>query len=444
MPRRPVGAHGAVPMRAEPPALAGPLLAGGLALALMGAGAALWSAVAAPQHAVVLQGQVVPAGGAWPLQHPRGGNVAAVLVAEGAQVAAGALLARLADPALEAEAAAVALRLLRAEARLARLRAEAAGADTLELPAKRSFSNVSRSAQHHILQQERAAFDAGVARRAAQRHRVAEDAAAALRIAGALARQAEAAGEQAGLIAAELADQERLLGAGLTQAPRVNALRREAARLRGTIAEADAARERALAAAASARQEHDLMHAAEQERLRIDLAEQSALRDELAARLASLEDRLEALELRSPASGIVQRLALTGPGAVLPPAVAAMHILPDDAVPVVAAALPPGLAETTRPGNDAMIVLAPGPGGVARRIPARVIAISPEHGAAPEMGARYHRVEVAPLPDADAASLWPGMPAEVWLNPEGGGHGALAALAGAVARALGGQAGPVP
>ena len=96
-----------------------PLLAGALALILFAAGFLGWAALVPISGAVIAAGQVEVEQNRQVVQHPDGGRIAAILVAEGDRVAAGQILLRL-DTTNDRAA------LTLAEGQLARLLAEAA------------------------------------------------------------------------------------------------------------------------------------------------------------------------------------------------------------------------------------------------------------------------------------------------------------------------------
>lgn len=398
----------------------GQLRVGLLAALVLVAGLGGWSARARIEGAVIAPGQIGPGGAPPVVQHPEGGTIEALLVAEGDRLVAGQVLARLDTRALQAELALVEIQYAEVMVRHARLSAERDGAAAPVLPAE--FAELAvrlPEARTQAAGQERL-FAARRAMQDRQRDllETRRDQGAA-RLAGLRAQHA-ALLDEAALVAAELAVQDSLHARGLAQAGRRDALRREAARLAGAAAGAEA--EIAATRAGNA----EIALALETLDAEWRLAAEAELRDlglrllEIGGRRHELNERIARHTLRAPVAGRVHELRLAGAGAVLRPAEVLARIVPESGPPHVIARIAPGDIGRVRPGLPAMVrfpALAPGDPAPLR---GQVAHVSAESLADERSGRRYFEVRIVlSEPAAEriaAAGLPPGTPAEVFVG----------------------------
>lgn len=385
-------------------------MASGLAaLALLLAVAAFW-AMRAPIHgAVIAEGRVEPALGRQPVQHPEGGQVRAVLVTEGAQVAAGQPLLLLDDALLRPEGDLLAAQHRDLAALRARLLAERDGITLVFEPSDNPATRNAQDEQARLLAARRDADSQTTARLHA---RIAQ---ADTRIAT-LRTESAALTRQQLLIARELADQQSLLARGLAQSSRVLALEREAAALEGRQAEVAAT----IAAAESAASDARLEIAERGATRRVEAA--AALRDldltlaELAARQDLLDHRRAALTLRAPAAGRILALQITRAPGLLRPGEPALFVLPSDAQPIIAAHAAPDAITRIALGQPALLRLTGHDQRLTPELTGHVTGISADTLTAPATGAAFFRLEITPdLPLPDGITLTPGLPVEVFL-----------------------------
>ncbi|WP_375687327.1 HlyD family type I secretion periplasmic adaptor subunit [Pseudooceanicola sp. LIPI14-2-Ac024] len=412
------------------------VLSGVLALALLVGGFGAWAALSSLTGAVVAPGRVEVARNRQEVQHPDGGRVTALAVAEGDAVRAGQVLLRLDADAARTEHAIVEAHLWDALAERARLEAER---DDAESPV---FDPVLAAAAARDLQVaalldgQRRLFATrrdGHAREAAQLRLQRRQIAAEVAGIEALRR---AVVTQAALIARERAAQQALLDRGLAQAARVLALEREAARLAGSDGELAADRARA----------ETRQGAIDLALLRLDTARreaaETALRGvqprvlELAERRRALRDRIGRAEVRAPVAGVVHALQVHGPGAVIRPAETLMLLVPRDRPLIVTARVPPAAIDHVHPGQPVTLhrtAAGRGAGGLSG-----VVTKVSADAFSDEAGRSFFRVEIvptlnAPSPDA-AAALRPGMPVEAFIAT--GTRSPLSYLAAPLADAL--------
>ncbi|GGH42664.1 HlyD family type I secretion periplasmic adaptor subunit [Frigidibacter albus] len=402
-------------MRRDDPALAvrGPALAGALVLVLLAAGLAAWSALAPLSGAIIAPGRVEVQQRAQVVQHPDGGVVAEILVAEGDRVAAGTVLIRLDGAALRSELAIVEALYVEHLARRGRLEAERVGAAKLAMPAE--LAPLSRADFTALIDGQTRFFAARAETAAAEAALLDRRASQiAARSEGIAAERAALLRQQA-LIAEELAGQRSLLDRGLAQSARVLALEREAARLDGRAGELAAA-----AAEAEARHSETLIEALRLQASRREEAE-AGLRDlaasemELAERRGALLLRLGQLDLRAPAAGIVHALQVTTPRAVIRPAEPVLHLVPQDRPLLVALRIPAGKIGHVQPGQTVSLRL-PGPGaGIGQNPTGQIARISPDALQDSAETPAFFRAEVEVTAGPGTEALTPGLPVEGFI-----------------------------
>ena len=378
-------------------------LLGLVALAVVVPGFGLWAALTPLAGAIVAQGRVEVEDDRKVVQHPDGGVVAAILVAEGDPVRAGQVLIRLDGAALVSELAIVELRLQDLAAQRARLLAERGGLTAPGFPPGPAAEAERRLFQARLatLRENRAQLDRRINQARAQGEGI--------------AAQRAAAALQAGLIDRELAIQRELQARGLAPSATVLALEREAARLDGQMGELAAALARAEGQAVEVEIQRSTLETLRREEAAAGLRAIGPEVMELTERRRALRQRIDRLELRAPVSGVVLGLQLTTPGAVLRPAEPVLNIVPQDRPLVVTARIPPIHIDEVHPGQPADLVPTALAGRDRPRLSGRVVLVSADALSDPQTGAAYYLAEVAPDP-GPAPPLRPGMPVEVYLQ----------------------------
>lgn len=380
----------------------GPIRLGLAALGLLVLGFLLWAALTPLAGAIVAPGRIEVERNRQALQHPDGGVVAAVLVAEGDLVQAGQPLLRLDGAALRSDLAIVDGRLAELSARTARLEAERDGHTLPNLP-----PGPAGEAERRLFQARLASLDearAQLGRRIEQTRAQADG----------IAAQRTAIAAQVALIDQELAAQRQLQAKGLSHSATLLALRREAARLAGQLGELDAARARTEGQATEIEIQIATLQTLRREEAAAELRQIGPEIQELAERRRALAQRIDRLDLRAPVGGIVLGLQITTPGAVLRPAEPVLHIVPQDRPLVVAARIPPIHIDEVRAGQTAELVLTALAGRDRPRLVGRVVRVSADALTDQQTGAFYYLAEIAPAPGA-YPDLRPGMPVEVYL-----------------------------
>lgn len=314
------------PRPARTPALA-PRIALGLgtvALSVVGFGA--WSLNAELSGAVIASGQMIADGRSKRVQSALAGTVVDLKVRDGDRVAAGDVLIRLEDTEQRALVAILKAQSVEAEAQIARLRAERDGLERIDFPARLDASLPSVAT---VLAEERRLFELKLGYHRVVKQRLAERLAQFRREAEALAIQADAKRKETGLARTEGDVVRDLARRQLTTLSRATQSERDLARLEG---------ERGALLAQKARIEGQIgeielqLSALDQNRFtdaQKELRPLEARIEELSERRATAEQRLAQAEIRSPVSGLVNELAIAGPGAVLRASETVMTLVPD-------------------------------------------------------------------------------------------------------------------
>lgn len=322
----------------------------------------LWASLAPIAQGVSGAGRTGALAEAVALGLPEGGRLDAVFVREGQTVAAGTPLARIDSRAELAELARIDLRLNALGLRRAVLEATRDNrrvliADPALIRLARHDPGMARQLMSAAVELTRTcAFrDRQIAvlrRQAAQ---------AGSEIAG-LDTQLAATARQSALIATERARQQSLRDRGLTEASRVLALDREAARLDGEAGAIRAARAAAEGRRQEARAQVLALTTGAAAAAARDLAALAQTEAELRAERHRLRDRIAAMTLTSPVAGQVLGLRSRTPGQILRPAEPVLNILPTATSNRITAELRPDDRMRIAPGQKVDIRL-PGPGG---------------------------------------------------------------------------------
>ncbi|MFO1174623.1 MAG: HlyD family type I secretion periplasmic adaptor subunit [Paracoccaceae bacterium] len=407
-----------------------PLLAGALALILFAAGFLGWAALVPISGAVIAAGQVEVEQNRQVVQHPDGGRIAAILVAEGDRVAAGQILLRLDTTDDRAALTLAEGQLARLLAEAARLRAERDGASAPVFPPDLATLVARQPALTDLVAQEQALFQARRAARTAERSALTlrgRDARAEI---AALGAQAAALDRQRRLLTEDLDRQAALLAQGLAEGGRVSAIKADLAHIDGLAAGVDASR-----AQAQGRIDEADLQALNLDRVARDqalarLADIDPALADLADRTARLRHRIAAADLRAPLDGTVLGLRFTSVSAVVLPAEPILDILPAGRPLVVEVRIAPADIDQVAIGQTASLRIATFDSRTTPDITGRVTRLSPDTMADGTSGPAFYRAEIE-LPAAEARRagpepLVPGMPVEVFL--ETGHRTALAIL----------------
>ena len=398
----------------------GPLILGFATLALLVGGFGLWSVVTTISGAVIASGQIEVESSRQIVQHPDGGVVETIAVAEGDTVKAGDLLVRLDGSALHSELAIVEGQLYEIRARRARLAAERDDDDTITFP--QDLLDVAKArpevaeqvqGQVHLFNARKETLSKQIGQMTERRAQIGS------RIEG-IEAQIVALTQQLYLINEELTDQQSLLDKGLAQASRVLALQREVARLLGQRGELDSSKAQALENISEIDLEVLRLQAAHREEANTQLRDIGSQELELAERVRALTERITRLEIRAPSSGIVLALQVTTPRSVIRPADPVMYIVPQDRPLVITARVSPLHIDEVFAGQEAKLHFSAFSARTTPELMGHVTVVSADALVDQATQASYYRVEIEPDPaelaKLEGLTLLPGMPVEAFIK----------------------------
>jgi HlyD family secretion protein len=369
--------------------------------------------------AVIAPAILTPESGARAVQHREGGRAAEILVKDGDRVTRGQVLIRL--DATEARAAHRALehQIAAVEARIARLEAETGGAREVAMPSNWLILE-EETEPAGVLESERALFVARYQARQAERaRREARKREIDAELAGLTSLSAAREGERA-ILADQLEALDGLYRKGLTTMPRVNAVKRDRARIEGDLAQIAAETARLFAERAGLEQEGSEAESAFLAKATEELAAARLTLADLSQKRLAAEERVAQLDIVAPEDGIVHGLALHASGGTIPPGAAVARIVPltDDLVAELR--VPVREIDRLHDGEAVRIRLQSGPSRLAHPIEARIAYIAPDATRDPDTGASWYVVRATfnreAASDAAGTPLTPGMTAEAYLS----------------------------
>jgi HlyD family secretion protein len=395
------------------------LLLGALTVFGLVGGIGGWAATTELDGAVIAGGTVVVATNVKKIQHPTGGVVGKIYVKNGDHVKSGDMLVRLDETVTRAGLQLITKQIDELLGRQARLRAERDDVDVLTIPPELTARS-DEPAVAQIISGETSLFETRVSARRSQKDQLGE------RIAGleeeitGLSLQSEAKQSEIDLIGSELKSLEGLELKQLVTTSKLNALRREGARLRGEMAQLKAA-------AASAKQK---IAETEVQRISIDREAKSdigkELREtegrivELSERRVAAEDQLKRIDLRSPVDGLVHEMSVFTVGGVINTAEPLMIIVPEGDKLVVEAKIAPQDIDQARSHTDAKIRFPAFNQRTTPSVSGRISNIAADLTRDQQHNLSYYVARVE-IPDEEMKTLTglklvPGMPAEVQIK----------------------------
>ena len=314
-----------------------PLLIGLVASILLIIGFGGWAVMAQLSGAIIGSGQIEVDQNRQIVQHPDGGVVAEILVDEGDTVNNGDVLLRLDPRGEKSELSIIQGQLFELMARRGRLIAERDNLDRVTFDPKLIAAAANdptieelKSGQEQLFHARRASLTKQVEQ---LRKRTAQ---IDNQIDGIIAQKA-ALNTQLDLIEIELADQQKLLDRGLAQASRVLALQRTQAELSGNLGDLVAREAEAAGRITEIEIEIQSQFTRRQEEAITRLRDQQFRALELDERAQALMDRLDRMDIRAPASGIVYGLTVFTPRSVIRAAEPVMYLIPQDRPLIIAA-----------------------------------------------------------------------------------------------------------
>lgn len=397
-----------------------PMLTGVAALAFLVLGFGTWAVTTTLAGAVVATGQIEVERNRQTLQHPEGGQVAALLVAEGDRVEAGQVVLRFDDATLSGTLTVVETRLAELRTRRARLEAERDGAEALVFPDALIAAAEADRGIASLMEDERRLFVARVETQAAEEDQLARRLTQIeAQIAGLDAGRA-ALEEQFAIVEEDLARREDALERGVGLSDPVIALRRESAQLRGRMAEIDASRAEAEERLTETELAILQRRVARREAAISELGDIRVAEQELVERQAELTRRLSELELRAPVTGRIFGLRVFGPRSVVRAADPVAFIVPEGRPLVIGTQVPAIHRDQIYVGQEVSLRFPAFEQRTMPEITGQVARISADVFTDEASGRDFYRAEVV-LPEDQIAllegrELVPGMPVDALLR----------------------------
>jgi len=389
-----------------------PLAVGAAALVVLIAGFGAWATFAKISGAVIAAGRIEAEQTRQVVQHPTGGTVVDILVADGDRVTAGTPLIMLDPRRIQSEIASIDAQLAGLVTETARLIAERDGMARPNFDPEgidpKIFQKMA-AAQTAQLESRRSRDDRQIAQMNARLDQLAH---ATL----ALQSQLTSVDAQRTMLTEEIAGQVGLEARGLARSAQVLALRRDLAMLDGQHGQITANLAQAQAQGTEIRLQIGGVRAAAREEAISRLREIGQSEPQLRERLRSLQDSLADQTIRATANGIVHDLRVHARGSVVAAGATLMFIVPEDQPLHVIARVDPRDLDRLDAGLSATIRVA----SARREAPlfGTIQSISPDTLSDETSGRQFYSVRVtldrgtidAPL------HLVPGLPVEVFFG----------------------------
>jgi HlyD family secretion protein len=383
---------------------------------LLGGG---WLALVPLAGAVVVPGNLVVQSNVKTIQHPTGGVVAEIKVANGSRVAAGDLLLRLDATQARASLQTVSKQLDESRARIARLTAERDGLSEPEFPSALMARSVDENVRS-VVASEVSLFKARYDGRKSQKELLQSKIAQLSQETSGLEAQVDSKAQQLELIAGELVGVKELYDKRLVPLMRLTTLQRETARIEGERGQLTSS----IAETRSKIDEARLQIARLDQDFRTDvvkeLGETQGKEAELVERDVAARDVLDRVEIRAPTSGVIHQLSAHTIGGVIRSGETIMEIVPDTDDLLVEAKLQPQDIDHVRPGQKAFVRFSAFNQRVTPQLTGTVSMVSADTSHDQQTNTQYFTVMIV-LPDDErrrlgGLQLVPGMPAEVFMQ----------------------------
>lgn len=396
----------------------GLILSGALLLLVFG-----WGGVAQISGAVVAQGRVSLESSVKKVQHREGGIIGDILVHEGDRVAAGQVLVRLDPTVADANEAVIQTQIWQLTARQMRLEAERdhRGADVIQAGAGATpeYLKIVQAERELMLsrarlrEQKKAQLREQITQGA---HEIEGDEAQILSVS-----------HQSDLIKQELISVRGLYQKGYAPFTRVSELQRQAEQLDGERGQLEASIARTRAAAAQINQQILEVDSEALSDVMNDLKDTQTRLGQLRGQEIAAHDTSSRVDIRAPATGRVQQLAVHTKGGVVAPGETMMMVVPEDDQLIVEARIDPTKINNVRVGSAARVRFTAFDTRTTPEAAGKVDTVSSDVETDEKTGAAFYRARLAfagmNVPLGVRQRLVSGMPVEVQI--ETGSHSAL-------------------
>jgi HlyD family secretion protein len=407
------------PSRGEDRTLRNHLIGGTVIALVLTVGIGGWAATTELSGAITAPGSVVVDSNVKKVQHLTGGIVGELLVREGDKVRIGDTLVRLDETVLRAGLAIYTKGLDEMRARKARLASERDGADRIIVSPELRDTALSPEFAS-ALDSERKLFDLRRTARQGQKSQLRQRIAQLDDEVRGYAALQQAKAEEIELIQRELTGVRVLWQKNLIQINRLTILEREAARLKGELAQS-------MASSAQVRgkiSEIELQIIQIDQELSSEVAKELREIDgkigEFIERKVTAEDQLKRVDIRAPQNGLVHQLSVHTVGGVVTPAEPVMLIVPEADLLIVEAKISPQDIDQLYLGQPASLRFSAFNQRTTPEIQGAISRISADVTSDQRTGQNFYTARVSITPEELARlgniKLLPGMPAEIFAK----------------------------
>jgi HlyD family secretion protein len=376
------------------------------------------AALANIRGAVIAAGQVSVESKVKKIAHPRGGVIAEIYVKDGDRVKAGDALMRLDSTVSGVSAAVSGEGLDQLLAQRARLEAERDSSGSIRFPAEllRRNDPSARAAISEEARLFRLRRQAIMGQKSQLNERINQ---LEQQIRG-YQSQINASNQQAALIQPELEGVRSLWEKKLVTINKVNQLERTAVDLDANVASLNANIAQARGRISEIRQQAIQLDQDSRSQAGAQLGEVMKLLNDQQVRAVGTDDELTKSVIRAPYDGVVDKLAFTTIGGVVPPAETIMEIVPDSDQLTVEAKISPGDVDQISIGQPAMLRFSAFNAQTTPEVNGTLVHVSAETATDERSGMTYYTVRL----DVDqqevrrlgGLKLVPGMPVEAYIQ----------------------------
>ena len=394
----------------------GMILVGALVFVLF-----VMAALANIQGAVIATGEVSVESKVKKIAHPRGGVVAEIYVKDGDRVKAGDALMRLESTVSGVSAAVSGEGLDQLLAQRARLEAERDSSGSIRFPSEltRRGDASARAAMAEEARLFRLRRQAIMGQKAQLSERINQ---LEQQIRG-YQSQISASNRQSALIQPELEGVRSLWEKKLVTINKVNQLERTAVDLDASVASLNANIAQARGRITEIRQQAIQLDQDSRSQAGAQLGEVMKLLNDQQVRAVGTDDEFTKSVIRAPYDGVVDKLAFTTIGGVIPPAETIMEIVPDTDQLTVEAKISPGDIDQISIGQPAKLRFSAFNAQTTPELNGSLVHVSAETTDDERTGMSYYTVrldvEQQEVRKLGALKLVPGMPVEAYIQTGG-------------------------
>jgi HlyD family secretion protein len=396
------------------------LLTAFLAVLLLGGSTAAWSIYVPLEGAIVASGIVVVESNLRKVQHPTGGVIGALNVAEGQHVEAGDVLVRLDDTTTRAHLGIVLTELVAMRARLARLRAERDADGDPVFPDDLLERAGSEPRTSQALEGERVLLRTRAGSRSGQKRQLNTQIKQLKDQINGINEQMDAVSKQLVIAHDELKVLTGLYEQGLVQRSRISAWQREVLSKEGSIGEFKARVAQSLGKIAEIELQILQIDRDFTNEVAKEIRDVETKVAELEERKTAASDQIGRIDIRAPVSGLVHQLSVHTIGGVISASEPIMLVVPAADTLIVEARINPADIDQLQLGQETHIRFSAFSQRTTPEIAGVVFRISGDLIKDQQTGLAYYtagiKVEPAELPKLKGLKLLPGMPAEAYIK----------------------------